>query len=184
MLLVKLEPLNDALFKFVFVKLQYVIVALLNITFANVEPVKLTVVKVLDVKSIPVKLPFVALDPDDIKYPPPNTIVDGSPVGTGFAIMPPLTIPKNDAAVVPSNDAPDNVEFVSVAPDKSTELNFTFDKFILAKFELRRLAPVTSTPAPIMYPFRIWYPLGNVSPSVVVIPPDFTPVIVAPVKLV
>ncbi len=155
MLLVKLEPLNDTLFKIVFVKLQNVSVALFNVPLVNVDPVKSTVVKVLDVKSIPVKLPLVAVDPDDIKYPPPNTIVDGSPVGTGFAVIPPLITPKNDAAVVPSNDAPDNVEFVSVAPDKSTELKFTFDKFILAKFELLKSAPLTFTPAPIMYPFRI-----------------------------
>jgi hypothetical protein len=179
-----LEPLNDALFRVVFVKLQDVIVELLKATLVNVDPVKLTVVNVLDVKSMPVKLPFVALDPEDIKYPPPNTIADGSPVGAGLAVIPPLTTPKNDAAVVPENDAPDNVEFVSVAPDKSTELKFTFDKFILARFTLLRLAPLTFTPAPIMYPFRIWYPVGRVSPSIVVIPPDVTPVIVAPVKLV
>lgn len=179
-----MEPLNDALFRIVFVKLQDVIVALLKATLVNVDPVKLTVLNVFDVKSMPVKLPFVALDPEDIKYPPPKTIVDGSPVGAGFAVMPPLITPKNDAAVVPENDAPDNVEFVSVAPDKSTELKFTFDKFVLARFTLLRLAPLTFTPAPIMYPFRIWYPLGRVSPAVVVIPPEVTPVIVAPVKLV
>jgi hypothetical protein len=59
------------------------------------------------------------------------------------------------------------VELGSTAPDKSIPVIFT-----LVRVDEDNAAPDALTPAPIIYPFRATYPVGNVAVVRFVIPPD------------